>query len=606
MYWCAMPIEDVDYLLQTSVEESTTLFIDSGSRDRTHYTTPSEYVIDLEEPIRDVFGMDILDAVMPNTIYNVSAENNKVRWCTIDTVASLIDTNDDTVLSSEMFKLGYGSPWNAWMSDTSVTFDIVVLDTNTNNTLISNPGSTGSSSSTIKYIVLCEKRLAVGFSLVSTTNNINIATTIEFAGAFYYAIDAAGSAAIALAKSASATGTGFALVRSGTSTPPLMWPGRVGTYDIVTYDQITLHGGRVQMQDVCKLNKQISRLRVTLCTALVETGFYNRVTSLQTAMQTAFDESDIGGVISIESTSSSGIDRQNIFKFTTDVGNRLILCASSSSMRGILGFDIVPLNASPSSYGIVTSGNASQPMYSSVIVKGIQNLVAPGLINLIGVQYVTLRCKEIEQHMGNVGKYGKFSTGIGVFKLLGSNEVAQLRFDYISLIRKPLHPIGRLRRLTLRFELPNGELFDFKGINHQLLVSVNYYRPDPRRRRMLSKTQNSEFPTSVLNPDYDPDFMRYMQRRDAHAALTIDDLGFAEGNEMMDDEHKYYEDEEDDDEDDADVDDDLNRYVFGKPPPPKIGRRRRQQQQRDFVRFDTVQQNRVAAIERELLGPFRS
>ena len=179
-------------------------------------------------------------------------------------------------------------------------------------------------------------------------------------------------------------------------------------------------------------------------------------------------------------------------------------------------------------------GGDSVCMYASVLDTSGQKLVSPGIINLTGVRYVTLRCKEIEEHVETQGKYGPFSTGIGVFKLQSSNNVVQVRADYVNLVRKAFHPIGRLLRMTLRFELSDGKLYDFKGVNNQILLSVKYYAP--------VAPENEHF-KSVLNPDYNYDFHRFMMQQSAYAP-RLDDQGYDPYDE--DDEEDEDEDEEED------------------------------------------------------------
>jgi hypothetical protein len=67
-------------------------------------------------------------------------------------------------------------------------------------------------------------------------------------------------------------------------------------------------------------------------------------------------------------------------------------------------------------------------------------------------------------------------------------------------VRKPFHPIGKLTKLTFRFEIASGELYDFKGVNIQMLLMLKFLVP----------TQKFKFEKSVLNPNYDPNFMKYM------------------------------------------------------------------------------------------------
>jgi hypothetical protein len=107
----------------------------------------------------------------------------------------------------------------------------------------------------------------------------------------------------------------------------------------------------------------------------------------------------------------------------------------------------------------------------------------------------------MEEHL--LGSYGyiKHTPGIGLFKLASSyNDVTHLRFDFVNLVRKPFHPIGKLSKLSFRFETQDGDLYDFKGVNHQLLFMIKYLVP----------TQKVNFNKSILNPNYDPNFMGYM------------------------------------------------------------------------------------------------
>jgi hypothetical protein len=81
-----------------------------------------------------------------------------------------------------------------------------------------------------------------------------------------------------------------------------------------------------------------------------------------------------------------------------------------------------------------------------------------------------------------------------------SGGVTNLRFDYTSLVRKPFHPVGKLDKLTLRFETAKGHLYDFKGVNHQLMFIIKYLVPSKKLK----------FTKSILNPNYDPNIMNYL------------------------------------------------------------------------------------------------
>lgn len=129
-----------------------------------------------------------------------------------------------------------------------------------------------------------------------------------------------------------------------------------------------------------------------------------------------------------------------------------------------------------------------------------QLIVTPGLINLETARYVIMRCPEIESHL--LGNYSlmRHTPGIGLFKMIDSNTISNLRFDFVSIIRKPFHPIGKLSRLTLRFENNDGTLYNFKAVNHVILLSVKYYSPKP----VVMST------SSILNRNYNPDVLQYI------------------------------------------------------------------------------------------------
>jgi hypothetical protein len=71
-------MEDVQYLLQqgTAVEQSFLFVIDSATRDKASYPTPSEYYIPFPMPFRNVFAVDLIDATIPRTEYSIEMGSN--------------------------------------------------------------------------------------------------------------------------------------------------------------------------------------------------------------------------------------------------------------------------------------------------------------------------------------------------------------------------------------------------------------------------------------------------------------------------------------------------------------------------------------------------
>ena len=94
----------------------------------------------------------------------------------------------------------------------------------------------------------------------------------------------------------------------------------------------------------------------------------------------------------------------------------------------------------------------------------------PGLVNLLGDRYVKLRSNTIEQHLHNSISNSKNALGLGLFKL-GVSGYVDSRFDFINVKYRDFHPIGKLTSIDFRFETLDGNLYDFKGVNHNFLLT---------------------------------------------------------------------------------------------------------------------------------------
>lgn len=54
------------------------MYVDSSRRDRSQHPTPSSYTVTFTEPFRHVVGMEVLDVLVPRTMYNVDTDVNTV------------------------------------------------------------------------------------------------------------------------------------------------------------------------------------------------------------------------------------------------------------------------------------------------------------------------------------------------------------------------------------------------------------------------------------------------------------------------------------------------------------------------------------------------
>lgn len=137
--------------------------------------------------------------------------------------------------------------------------------------------------------------------------------------------------------------------------------------------------------------------------------------------------------------------------------------------------------------------------YVSVDTFAIQS---PGMMNLATESYIMLRCEELENHLRGSLDMQKTSPGLGVVNI-DVQGYAVNRLEFFSVKYKRFHPIGILGKLKFRFErCTDGEIYDFKNVDLHMLVSVKFLRPK----------QLQQFQRSILNPDYNPDFVGYLNR----------------------------------------------------------------------------------------------
>ena len=140
----------------------------------------------------------------------------------------------------------------------------------------------------------------------------------------------------------------------------------------------------------------------------------------------------------------------------------------------------------------INSGNSITLQRSSV-----NRIQTPGMVNLLGERLITLKSKNIEEHLYK-NESGTSSIGIALFKL-GVSGYAENRLDFSNFKPKDFHPIGKLSFLDFRFEINNNALYDFKGVNHNLLINIKYFVP-------FKKIETINY---TLNANYNPNFIDY-------------------------------------------------------------------------------------------------
>lgn len=143
----------------------------------------------------------------------------------------------------------------------------------------------------------------------------------------------------------------------------------------------------------------------------------------------------------------------------------------------------------------------------------MNRIISPGMVCFTGEKYIILRSPEIEEHSFGSLAYTNYNLGIAKFRTtsLGFND-EKLYITKIPI--REFHPIGKLARLTLRFETADKKLYDFKGVNHNITLAIYYYEP-----KITSDTLFS----SILNPNYKTNFNEYKYTNDEQEIINEND-----------------------------------------------------------------------------------
>ena len=209
-----------------------------------------------------------------------------------------------------------------------------------------------------------------------------------------------------------------------------------------------------------------------------------------------------------------------------DVSHKFYILAFKSNMRETIGLDENTISNS-SDYDQITDGEAdsirtsnsstytNEQIINGTFKSGIgmgddgkyeisstfsnkQNLQMPGLVNLLGDRYIKLRSDTIEQHLHSSVSASVNPIGLGLFKL-GVSGYVDSRFDFINVKYREFHPIGKLASIDFRFETLDGNLYDFKGVNHNFLLNIKFLTPIQKRDKV----------DYVINPNYNPNLLEY-------------------------------------------------------------------------------------------------
>lgn len=503
-----MPIEDVDYLRSNSKKETYVFLVDSAERDRNAYPNPSSYVVNFTTPFANVVGLEVVDASIPRTQYNIDIYNNTLCFMIHDN--SLIGVPLD--------------PGNF----TTVTippgdYSIQTLLPKINDALVAT-------------VVGHEHYVQAHIYAETVSSPPEITNLLKFVCPYPFVFD--------MQASTVAESLGFHMYtqKSEMALPILDQRYTIGTTTATIVNQQLYHS-----VDILDHTVALGRL-----TTLFEgpRGVIDRVslTDSQTYVAQSFTVTSrtfLSGIWA--ALSGIGSIRWEIFRdlVTGGAPGEPVAYAygaiNISESDGTLSQSnrVAPVLLSEGKYWIQFSRTSSAQNATILYNDDINNvenlimkqddtsgwtevkvgdvvgtasikiqtsdeyhtLIGPGTYNFIGERYIVLRCPEIEENSYRSLAYSKYFLGLSMFRL-GLVGLSDNPVNHVSIPKREFHPVGKLARLTLRFETINGELYDFKGVNHTLTLALHYLAP--------TIPAGAEFKRSIINPNYNGNFLEYM------------------------------------------------------------------------------------------------
>lgn len=465
-------MDDIEKLKENSQLDSIYVYIDSSKRDLQYYPFPGEYTITFDQPFKNVYGFEVLDGAIPNTMYNVDKYNNDLYLTSIKPGSSI--TNDNIIINyfneiktaqtfitafnsdiETFFIVGNISQTSPWLTATIDPDDVIESQWYlVTRNILNNPG-----------IINYANQINEEYYIFTWINN-----------RFCIPINNNTQLTISILEL-----NNFALILNN-----------YGSYDLIYFI--------------------FNRITFSMYTAIDSAQlYYTRISNFHKYL--AIGNTDVITIVNDLNDLLSPFDigcetttvvpsKEGKLQFTCSYP--FIINSNRGALSESLGFDIYPSAYDDNTCFLPTFISDNYQLFLSVYDEpNLQWIVkSPGLINLLGERFVILRIPELEDHIYGSYSYMDFTPGLGMFKMGSSGGgITNLRFDFTTVIKKPFHPIGKLSKITLRWETKSGMMYDFKGVNHQMLFTVKCYSVS-NKGRILKE--------SIINPNYNPDFMKYM------------------------------------------------------------------------------------------------
>lgn len=473
-------MDDVHQLLKSAKEESYLFVVDSRMRDTAVHPDPSEYEISFASPFRNVFGMDLVDASVARTEYIVESNTNSLDYV----------MNEPTGLT--------GPPGRGWNQGEWLMAAVDAGGARTPvRTLTLDPGDynlpqfvdhlnakfaeaaaargepaitcaplTTPSEIANRVVFACQRPFTFLMGTSSLRHTLGFGNPVSAQEAASGAYRVVPGWSVGLTGGASETflsTVAGAVAADVDSRPATLGPLSAG--EGVKYEPV--YGARVLRQHfVSQTTGPPTQLLAYLyCTPgapdlEVRVARQDDDTTLASGLLTPVADDPNGPYVPATcqlaavggALLEAGVAYVAEFRAAGGGGD-------AAAFAGVYhNADNLPLSATR----YVTLDGAEVHPGENLCVDVVcasygHSMTSPGLVNLSGPRYVNIRCPDIESHMFRDRVNERVHVGLGMLKLSGYG-FREARFDFVNFPPRRFHPIGRLTKLRLRLERPDGSL----------------------------------------------------------------------------------------------------------------------------------------------------
>lgn len=516
-------MDDVSFLQKHAVPETFLFVADSSSRNTNAFPTPSEYELEFALPFRNVVGLDLVDVAIARTEYLVDSGSNVLEYAlgsptSVSDISAWYEYNSRERVRRVVLAPGdYNLPQliealsaamaapKKWDASSNRWVDFTVAE----NTLSAAELTTPSEISN-KLKVQCAEAFTI-FGNTSTMrtviglgNRVNTTDTV---------LNTSG-----VMCDPSTGDKRFTPVTGWLASSPATGGDVFRSFEQVDEDTVVpVLQGSLPV-DSAHAVTSVNRLRQYFtpdktgpprAVSVFATGSGTLSVSISSAAGTLI----VSGSVAVNTTETN-THTPFVVEFTTSTklvagtSYHVEFSCASGSVSVYHEVTNLSIDTSKTFAKLYTSGGSETPTGweaddvvccdVGIAVSG-HFVVSPGLVNLSGARYLSVRCLEIEQHMYRDRAYERYHAGLGIVKMSGYGFREQ-RFDFVSFPHRTFHAIGKLSKLTIRLERPDGSLWNSHGVDHTLTLVVRY----------LSIPPVAEASSTLLNPAYTPDLRRYL------------------------------------------------------------------------------------------------